>query len=228
MKPWISERWRATARRSGTWSRRPSPTRARRWLQWRANLKKASRPDAAVRIAELILKETADATETARPLKLFETSVPAPVTASAGAKRPPGAAVRLPHPHQLLRRADTLPELHRFLRSPGIRLRVYHGSYSGSRRLIGKYGELLNFTLAPGQVDEYLDMLERERRRAWRKYDMLVMTGLEFNKEGFTKKTSGHLLGIHSKPPSPLRSILSRPSPRSTARAHWRWRRIPM
>jgi processive 1,2-diacylglycerol beta-glucosyltransferase len=38
-------------------------------------------------------------------------------------------------------------------------------------------------------------------RRAWRKYSMLVMTGLEFNKEGFTKKTSGHLLGIDLKAP---------------------------
>ena len=44
-------------------------------------------------------------------------------------------------------------------------------------------------------------MLERERRRAWRKYEMLVMTGLEFNKEGLTKKTSGHLLGIDLKAP---------------------------
>ena len=36
--------------------------------------------------------------------------------------------------------------------------------------------------MAAGQLDEYFDMLERERRRAWRKYDMLVMTGLEFNR----------------------------------------------
>ena len=69
------------------------------------------------------------------------------------------------------------------------------------RRLIGKFSELLNFTIAADQLDEYFDMLERERRRAWRKYDMLVMTGLEFNKEGFTKKTSGHLLGIDLKAP---------------------------
>ena len=66
---------------------------------------------------------------------------------------------------------------------------------------IGKFSELLNFTIASDQLDEYFDMLERERRRAWRKYDMLVMTGLEFNKEGFTKKTSGHLLGIDLKAP---------------------------
>jgi hypothetical protein len=68
-------------------------------------------------------------------------------------------------------------------------------------RLIGKFSELLNFTIACDQLDEYFDMLERERRRAWRKYEMLVMTGLEFNKEGFTRKSSGHLLGIDLKAP---------------------------
>ena len=60
---------------------------------------------------------------------------------------------------------------------------------------------MLNFTIPCDQLDEYFDMLERERRRAWRKYDMLVMAGLEFNKEGFRKKTSGHLLGIDLKAP---------------------------
>ena len=71
------------------------------------------------------------------------------------------------------------------------------------RRLIGKFSELLNFTIANSQLDEYFDMLEHERRRAWRKYDMLVLTGLEFNKEGLTKKTSGHLLAIDLKAPIP-------------------------
>jgi hypothetical protein len=60
---------------------------------------------------------------------------------------------------------------------------------------------LLNLTVACDQLDEYYTVLERERRRAWRKYEMLVMTGLEFNKEGLTRKTSGHLLGIDLKAP---------------------------
>jgi histidinol phosphatase-like PHP family hydrolase len=69
------------------------------------------------------------------------------------------------------------------------------------RRLIGKLSKLLSLTLGPEQMDEYFAVLERERRRAWRKYNMLVMTGLEFNKDGFTKKTSAHLLGIDLKAP---------------------------
>ena len=73
------------------------------------------------------------------------------------------------------------------------------GHIADPRWLIGKFRELLNLTIGPDQVDEYFDMIERERRCAWRKYDMLVMTGLEFNKEGLRKKTSGHRLGLDLK-----------------------------
>ena len=45
------------------------------------------------------------------------------------------------------------------------------------RRLIGKLGRLVNLTLGPEQMDEYFDVLDRERRRAWRKYRMLVHDG---------------------------------------------------
>jgi len=69
------------------------------------------------------------------------------------------------------------------------------------RRLIGKMSELCNVTLGKDQLDEYYSVIERERQRAWRKYSMLVLTGIEFNKDGFTKKSSAHLLGIDLKYP---------------------------
>jgi len=77
------------------------------------------------------------------------------------------------------------------------------------RRLIGKLSKLLNLTVGPEQLDEYFEVIERERRRAWRKYNMLVMTGIEFNKDGFTRKTSAHLLGIDLK--SPINPALDLP-----------------
>jgi hypothetical protein len=95
----------------------------------------------------------------------------------------------------------TLPEVIDFYGRRGFDCICITDHVADPRRLIGKFSELLNFTVAVSQLDEYFDMLERERRRAWRKYDMLVMTGLEFNKEGLSKKTSGHLLGIDLKAP---------------------------
>ena len=50
-------------------------------------------------------------------------------------------------------------------------------------------------------MEEYFAVIDRERQRAWRRYKMLVMTGIEFNKDGYTRKTSAHLLGIDLKSP---------------------------
>jgi hypothetical protein len=77
------------------------------------------------------------------------------------------------------------------------------------RRLIGKLARLSNMTVSEDQLDEYFEVIERERQRAWRKYNMIVMTGIEFNKDGYTKKTSAHLLGIDLK--APISSALDLP-----------------
>jgi histidinol phosphatase-like PHP family hydrolase len=69
------------------------------------------------------------------------------------------------------------------------------------KRLIGKLSELASLTLGQEQISEYFAVIERERQRAWRRYKMLVMTGIEFNKDGYTRKTSAHLLGIDLKSP---------------------------
>jgi len=58
-------------------------------------------------------------------------------------------------------------------------------------------------TISEDQLEEYFDVIERERQRAWRKYNMIVLTGIEFNKDGYTRKTSAHLLGIDLKAPIP-------------------------
>ena len=75
-------------------------------------------------------------------------------------------------------------------------------------RLIGKLAELAHCTLGQDQVEEYFAVIERERRRAWRRYKMLVLTGIEFNKDGYRKKTSAHLLGVDlTKPIDPSLDI---------------------
>ena len=73
--------------------------------------------------------------------------------------------------------------------------------WTDPRRLIGKLSRLTPFTLSYDQIDEYFEVIAREARRAWRRYGMLVMTGLEFNKDGPTSKSSAHLLGIDLKEP---------------------------
>ena len=54
-----------------------------------------------------------------------------------------------------------------------------------------------------------LEVIAREAKRAWRRYGMLVLTGLEFNKDGPTRKSSAHLLGLDLKLPiSPRHDLM--------------------
>jgi processive 1,2-diacylglycerol beta-glucosyltransferase len=176
--------------------------KARLWQQWRDNLHKVSRPDAALRIAELVLEESNKAETPHRPLRLFPQAVEGRKASGPGLPR--SDRVQLCDFHIHTNYSDgrlPLPEVIDFYGRRGFDCICITDHIADPKRLIGKFSELLNFTVAWDQLDEYFDVLEREKRRAWRKYDMLVMTGLEFNKEGLTKKTSGHLLGVDLKAP---------------------------
>lgn len=186
---------------------RVSANHARQWHAWRDNLQRVSRPDAAIRLAELILHEARRVSEAPRSFKPFETLAR---TNSSRSGPPQASQVQLCDFHVHTNYSDgrlALPDVIDFYGRRGFDCICITDHVADPQRLIGKFSELLNYTLAPAQVDEYFDMLERERRRAWRKYDMIVMTGLEFNKEGFRKKTSGHLLGIDLQ--APIRPALS-------------------
>ena len=164
------------------------------WQEWRDNLERVSQPDAAVRIAELVLKEADRAGSRPAPRRLFESDLNRSQRKSIGGSGV--SRVQLCDFHIHTNYSDgrlTLPEVIDFYGRRGFDCICITDHVADPRRLMGKLSELLNFTIAADQLDEYYDMLERERRRAWRKYDMLVMTGLEFNQEGFSKKTSGHL-----------------------------------
>jgi hypothetical protein len=184
--------------------------RATLWHEWRRNLKKISRPDAALRIGELIL-EAADHDQPGRKaVKLFETA-PDRVMRPAPANGIPHSALRTPHSQMLLcdfhihtNYSDgklSVPEVVDFYGERGFDCICITDHLADPKRLLGKLSELSNMTLAQEQIGEYFEVIERERQRAWRRYKMLVLTGIEFNKDGYTRKTSAHLLGIDLKAP---------------------------
>jgi UDP-N-acetylglucosamine:LPS N-acetylglucosamine transferase/predicted metal-dependent phosphoesterase TrpH len=173
------------------------------WKRWRKNLMAVARPDASIRIAELALNEC-DRTDP--PRRLFESNTAA-ITRTVPPRSANGASenrMLLCDFHIHTNYSDgkmTAPEVVDFYGKRGFDCICITDHLGDPRRLIGKLSKLLKLTLGPEQMDEYFDVIERERRRAWRKYNMLVMTGLEFNKDGFTRKTSAHLLGIDLKAP---------------------------
>jgi processive 1,2-diacylglycerol beta-glucosyltransferase len=179
--------------------------KAAQWSEWRENLRKISRPDAALRIAELILTESEHDHAGRRSIKLFD---PAPERVMRPVPRLNGDGS---HPQMLLcdfhihsNYSDgklSVPEIVDFYGERGFDCICITDHLADPKRLIGKLSELASFTLGQEQVGEYFSVIERERQRAWRRYKMLVMTGIEFNKDGYTRKTSAHLLGIDLKSP---------------------------
>ena len=184
---------------------------ARLWREWRANLTRVSRPDASLRIAALVLEqctEPGDWTKFAPPAPPVlpapeRTAIPGPATPTivdgAQARR---ALLCDFHIHSTYSDGKlTVPELVDFYGPRGFDCICVTDHLADPRRLIGKLSKLSNLVLAERQLDEYFEVLASERRRAWRKYGMLLLTGIEFNKDGLTRKSSAHLLGIDLQAP---------------------------
>jgi UDP-N-acetylglucosamine:LPS N-acetylglucosamine transferase len=179
--------------------------KAAQWSEWRENLRKMSRPDAARHIAELILTESGHDHTERRAIKLFN---PAPERVMRPVPRLNGdnshSQMLLCDFHIHSNYSDgklSVPEIVDFYGEHGFDCICITDHLADPKRLIGKLSELANFTLSKEQVEEYFAVIERERQRAWRRHKMLVMTGIEFNKDGYTRKTSAHLLGIDLKSP---------------------------
>lgn len=178
----------------------------RLWHEWRANLIKHSHPDAALRIAELILKQCEDVGDWSRFAPVIKPHLLTTEASSAPAVVDGTAARRALlcdfHIHSNYSDGSlTVPELVDFYGPRGFDAICITDHLADPRRVIGKLSKLSNLVLAESQLEEYFEVLDRERRRAWRKYGMLVMAGIEFNKDGLTKKSSAHLLGIDMQMP---------------------------
>jgi processive 1,2-diacylglycerol beta-glucosyltransferase len=173
--------------------------KAKLWQEWRKNLQGISKPDAALTLAELVLTECEHADATHEKIKLFkalETSLkPLPVSA-------PRMLLCDFHIHTSYSDGKlSVPEVVDFYGRLGFDCICITDHLADPRRLIGKLARMANMTVSEDQLEEYFEVIAREGQRAWRKYNMIVMTGIEFNKDGYTKKTSAHLLGIDLKAP---------------------------
>jgi hypothetical protein len=174
------------------------------WHQWRKRLSEISRPDAALRIARLILHECGRPVHT--PL--------CPARWRRRAERSPrsGAVARRPHRSLLCdfhihsQYSDgklAVPELVDFYGQRGFDCICITDHLADPRRLVGKLARATRLVLDEDDYVEYFLTIQREARRAWRSYQMLVLPGIEFNKDGLTRKSSAHLLGIGLAQPIP-------------------------
>lgn len=179
------------------------------WLRWRENLSRDCRPGAALRIAELALHDPESL------LALRGAQPPACTRANSGESERLGR--RLMRRLARHREESLLCDFHIHTNYSDGKLTVgevvdYYGSHgfdcicitdhlADPRRLIGKLARLSRLTLSPDQMREYFEVIRQEAKRAWCRYGMLVLAGIEFNKDGYTPKTSAHLLGIGLEDP---------------------------
>ncbi len=168
------------------------------WRRLHENMARLSRPTASLDIARFLLEQAVPGNTPPRKLSAFE---------------PPSAPGAPAHDEKRLLMCDlhthtiysdgklSVGELVDFYGQRGFDVLCITDHYCDPDKLLGKLVNLTGLVLLPEQVDEYFETIEQEKARAWKKYDMLLMAGLEFNKDGLRKKTSAHLLGVDLREP---------------------------
>jgi processive 1,2-diacylglycerol beta-glucosyltransferase len=166
---------------------------------WRKNLEPLGRPDATLNLARFVLEEAAHpaAASTLRAL-------PAPAEMLRPRLRRLPKRLLLCDLHTHTTWSDgklTIPEMVDFYGLRGFDCLCITDHLCDPKRLLGKLVNLTGLVIPPGEQAAYFEAIEQEKKRAWAKYDLMLMTGVEFNKDGYTAKTSTHLLGVDLKEP---------------------------
>jgi processive 1,2-diacylglycerol beta-glucosyltransferase len=173
---------------------------------WRKNLEPLGKPDSALNLARFVLEQAATSAVPVPKLR----ALPAPESTDATKM---SKTVKLRHLPKKLLMCDlhthttwsdgklAVPEMVDFYGQRGFDALCITDHLCDPKRLLGKLVNLTGMVIPPGEVEAYFDAIEREKKRAWAKYDLMLMTGVEFNKDGYTPKTSTHLLGVDLKQP---------------------------
>lgn len=187
-----------------TWLERAFAHNARLWRLWKCNIAELSQPNSARHIAEYLLDEAVPQGAGLPPLHLLPKPQGEPSESGAPAivKRQKQLLHCDFHTHSTFSDGKlTVPELVDLYGQRGFDVLTVTDHLCDPRKLLGKFCNLTGLVLPPDEVDTYFAVIERERRRAWKKYGLILMTGIEFNKDALTAKGSTHLLGIDLKTP---------------------------
>jgi UDP-N-acetylglucosamine:LPS N-acetylglucosamine transferase/predicted metal-dependent phosphoesterase TrpH len=171
---------------------------------WRQNLEPLGRPDSALNLGRFILEQAA-LTATAPAPKLR--ALPAPAAAETNGRKilrhvPKKLLLCDLHTHTTWSDGKlSVAEMVDFYGQRGFDCLCITDHLCDPKRLLGRLVNLTGLVIPPGEVEAYFEDIEREKKRAWAKYDLLLLSGVEFNKDGYTPKTSTHLLGVDLKQP---------------------------
>ena len=171
------------------------------WRTWKAALDRHSQPDAALRIVRNIL-EQCDASQTPD-----DSATSATVFQPRGETPPAVLEPERPllcdfHAHTTFSDGELSPaELVDFYGARGFDCLCITDHATEKRHVIGKLMGFTGLVMTTEKMAAYFDVIEREKRRAWAKYNMVLMTGLELNKDRLTADASAHLLALDLQAP---------------------------
>jgi processive 1,2-diacylglycerol beta-glucosyltransferase len=165
--------------------------------RWVDNISRLSKPDASLQIARFILDLAVS--EAVPPRRRIAPKEPVPV--NLGVKSPSILLCDF-HSHSVFSDGKlTIPELVDFYGQRGFDVLCITDHICDHSKVIGRMTNLTGLVLTLDQVDDYFETIEKEKKRALEKYRLILLGGLEFNKDGLTRKSSAHLLAVDLKKP---------------------------
>ena len=165
--------------------------------RWVDNISRLSKPDASLQIARFILDLAVS--EAVPPRPAIAPKEPVPV--NLGVKSPSILLCDF-HSHSVFSDGKlTIPELVDFYGQRGFDVLCITDHICDHSKVIGRMTNLTGLVLTLDQVEDYFETIEKEKKRALEKYRLILLGGLEFNKDGLTRRSSAHLLAVDLKKP---------------------------
>ncbi len=186
------------------WLERAFRDQGRLLALWVKNLLPLGRPHAAHALARFVLERAETVTVPVPRLPVAAEAAKLNGTAAAKLARRSEKKLLMCDLHTHTTWSDgklTVPELVDFYGERGFDCLCVTDHLCDPQRLLGKLVNLTGLVIPPGKIGAYFAAIEREKKRAWEQYKLLLMTGVEFNKDGYTSKSSTHLLGVDLKAP---------------------------
>jgi processive 1,2-diacylglycerol beta-glucosyltransferase len=167
---------------------------------WVRNLRPLGRPHGAAALARFVLAQ-AEAAMVPVP-RLPASDAPGPQVKRSARRSEKKLLMCDLHTHTTWSDGKlTVPELVDFYGERGFDCLCVTDHLADPQRLLGKLVNLTGLVIPPRKIEAYFAAIEREKKRAWEQYKLLLMAGVEFNKDGYTSRSSTHLLGVDLQAP---------------------------
>jgi processive 1,2-diacylglycerol beta-glucosyltransferase len=175
------------------------------YRHWRRAVERHRRPDAAREIARFVLQQCAEAASVPDRGRVRAQRSAAKASLMARARcLAQGVQPLLCDFHTHSNFSDgrlSLAELVDLHGRQGFDVLCVTDHVADPGQWLGCWGERLQLAMDPRKLAGYFGAVERERRRAWNRYGLILLTGLEFNRPALRQRAGSRLLALGLQAP---------------------------